>query len=155
MSEEKHYANPSAGILLLTRENNEGKQILLQYRGNTKMLPNVWDCISGHVEQNESVRQAIVREAMEELGITVLADDLAFVGVTHLQLDASTTYYNFFFTTDVFKGTPEILEPQKHDDLAWFYIDELPNMADQMADNRLDAIMHLESGVFYREVNFS
>ncbi|OYQ66667.1 NUDIX domain-containing protein [Aerococcus sp. 1KP-2016] len=154
MNTEKHYTNPSAGILILTRMSDKGKQILLQHRGDTKMLPNVWDCISGHVERGESVRQTIVREAMEEIDISISEDDLTFVGITHLRLDEEISYYNFFFTSDTYQGTPKILEPSKHDDLAWFDLTDLPQMADQIAENRLEAIMQLESGIFYNDVNF-
>ena len=80
-SRKSRYNNPSAGILILTRELDGKKQVLLQHRGQTEMLANVWDCISGHVEAQETVRQAMVREVYEELGIQIQADDLEFVGL--------------------------------------------------------------------------
>lgn len=148
------YQNPSAGILLITRMHEGHEQILLQHRGNIKMLPNIWDCISGHVEAGESVRQSLVREAMEELGIKLSAESLKFVGLNHLKLDESTTYYNIFFTTDEFEGSPKILEPKKHDGLKWFNIASLESMSSEIVSNRYFAIMNLHEKPFYIEENF-
>lgn len=150
----ERYQNPSAGILLITRNHEGHEQVLLQHRGQTKMLPNVWDCISGHVEQGESVRQALVREAMEELGIKLRPKTLKFVGLNHLKLDEETTYYNIFFSTDKFEGTPRILEPKKHDDLKWFNIASLESMVTEIVGNRYFAIKNLNNPPFYIEENF-
>lgn len=153
-SKKLRYTNPSAGILILTRKLGGQKQVLLQHRGQTEMLANKWDCISGHVEAQETVRQAMVREVHEELGIHIQADDLAFVGLTHLRLDDETTYYNIYLTTDRFVGTPHIMETDKHDDLKWVNLTDLPTMADEIVQNRYEAIQHLGQPPFYSEEGF-
>lgn len=154
VSKKARYTNSSAGILILTRVQDGKKQVLLQHRGRTEMLPNVWDCISGHVEEQETIRQTMVREAYEELSIIVKAEDIEFVGMTHLRLDDETTYYNIFLTTDKFMGTPKIMEKDKHDDLKWVNLDALPAMAHEMINNRYQAIQHLERPPFYSEEGF-
>ncbi|MFJ8451965.1 NUDIX domain-containing protein [Aerococcus viridans] len=154
-SKKLRYTNPSAGILILTRKLDGHKQVLLQHRGQTEMLANVWDCISGHVEAQETVRQAMVREVYEELGIQIQADDLEFVGLTHLRLDDETTYYNIYLTTDRFVGTPHIMETDKHDDLKWVNLTDLPTMADEIVQNRYEAIQHLGQPPFYSEEGFT
>lgn len=151
---KKRYKNPSAGILILTRERAGQKQVLLQHRGQTEMLPNMWDCISGHVEAQETVRQAMKREVYEELGIEINVDELEFVGLTHLRLDEETTYYNIYLTTDRFAGTPQIMEKDKHDDLKWVAISDLPAMANEIVKNRYEAIQQLGKSPFYTEEGF-
>lgn len=153
-SKKMRYTNPSAGILILTRKLDGQKQVLLQQRGQTEMLANKWDCISGHVEAQETVRQAMVREVYEELGVYIQADDLAFVGLTHLRLDDETTYYNIYLTTDRFVGTPQIMETDKHDDLKWVNLTDLPTMANEIVQNRYEAIQHLGQPPFYSEEGF-
>ena len=153
-SKKLQYTNPSAGILILTRKLDGHEQVLLQHRGQTEMLANKWDCISGHVEAQETVRQAMVREVHEELGIHIQADDLAFVGLTHLRLDDETTYYNIYLTTDRFVGTPQIMETDKHDDLKWVNLTDLPTMANEIVQNRYEAIQHLGQPPFYSEEGF-
>lgn len=154
VSKKARYTNPSAGVLILTREVEGEKQVLLQHRGQTEMLPNVWDCISGHVEAQETVRQAMVREVYEELAIEVNAEDLQFVGLTHLRLDDETTYYNIYLTTDKFVGTPKIMETDKHDGLKWINLADLQHMANDIVENRYHAIQHLGKAPFYSEEGF-
>jgi isopentenyldiphosphate isomerase len=50
---------------------NKNGQIYLQKRANNKEVqPNKWDTsVGGHIQSGESVEQALVREAEEELGI--------------------------------------------------------------------------------------
>jgi 8-oxo-dGTP pyrophosphatase MutT (NUDIX family) len=64
MSDER-----SAGILLF-RENSDEKMFLLLHYPSGH-----WDFIKGRIEKNESPKQAALREAMEETGIT----DIEFV----------------------------------------------------------------------------
>ena len=49
----------------------EGDQVLMARRGeHEKQFPGHWDLIGGHVEAEEAVEAALVREAEEELGLT-------------------------------------------------------------------------------------
>ncbi|MDK7049589.1 NUDIX hydrolase [Aerococcus sanguinicola] len=146
-----HHLTPSAGILILTRECQGQREVLLQHRANTKMLPQQWDLISGHVEAAESVRQAIVREAKEEIGIELDVDDLDFVLLSHNRINRDTTYYNIFFTSQRFQGQPHILEPEKHDALDWFPLDDLPS---PLVKDRKLALEALRTGQTYVEVDF-
>lgn len=147
----EHYQSPSAGILILTRQNGGQAEVLLQHRANTKMLPQQWDLISGHVEAAETVRQAIVREAKEEIGIDLEVDDLDFVLLSHNRISQDSSYYNIFFTSQRFQGDPRILEPEKHDALDWFPLDNLPS---PLVKDRKLALEALETGQTYVEVDF-
>lgn len=144
----KHYENSSAGMVILTRENKGQTEVLLQYRNNTKMLPHQWDTISGHVEAMEFMRDAVVREAMEEINIVIKPDDLKFLMISHNQISEDQMYYNIFFTTDKFEGIPEIMEPHKHTDLKWFPIDKLP---ENIVRDRKIALDHLDGSLPYIE----
>ena len=50
---------------------NDKKQVLLFLRDNTPDIPfpNMWDVPGGHVEENETPEQCIVREMKEEMGM--------------------------------------------------------------------------------------
>ena len=60
---------------------DENKNILLQKRSPSKKLwPNLWDPpVGGHVDSGEFGRQAIIREAKEELGIQISDDDIKYL----------------------------------------------------------------------------
>ena len=71
-------------FLILTRVNNGKKQILLQKRKNTGYMDGKYDmACSGHLEKRETLSQAVVREAKEEIGITINEMDLELVSVIH------------------------------------------------------------------------
>ena len=66
---------------------NSKKQVLLQKRSPSKKLwPNMWDVtVGGHVDSGEFGRQALIREAKEELGIEINDDDIKYlVGSTSI-----------------------------------------------------------------------
>ena len=54
----------SAGILLFREDSGKKMFLLLHYPSGH------WDFIKGRIEKNESLKQAALREAMEETGIT-------------------------------------------------------------------------------------
>ncbi len=120
---------PAAYVLLL-REVEGREQLLLQLRQNTGYYDGHWaTAAAGHVEQGESVHQAAVREAAEELGVTVDPDDLAPLTVMHrtggngLPIDERV---DFFFACRRWSGDPTIIEPEKCAALQWYELDALP-----------------------------
>jgi 8-oxo-dGTP diphosphatase len=50
---------------------NENDEILCALRSSKMSRPNLWEFPGGKIEKNESVREAIEREIMEELGCMV------------------------------------------------------------------------------------
>lgn len=78
---------------------DENKNILLQKRSASKKLwPNMWDVtVGGHVDCGEFGRQALIREAKEELGIDINDSDIKYlVGSTSIneQGDIINKHYN-------------------------------------------------------------
>lgn len=78
---------------------DENKNVLLQKRASKKRLwPNMWDVtVGGHVDSGEFGRQALIREAKEELGIEITDYDIKYlVGSTSInkQTDIINKHYN-------------------------------------------------------------
>lgn len=66
---------------------DKNKNVLLQKRSaNKKAWPNMWDVtVGGHVDAGEFGRQALIREAKEELGLDITDDDIKYlVGSTSI-----------------------------------------------------------------------
>lgn len=81
---------------------NSKGQVLLQKRSaNKKMWPNMWDITAGgHVLAGEFGFQSIIREAEEELGISLNKNDITFVGSsisTNVQGDIVNNHFNEFY----------------------------------------------------------
>ena len=109
-------------------------KVLLMRRCNTKYMNGMYSLVGGHVEENESLKQAIIRESKEELGIDIIENSLKIVCM--IRNDNDNNYFNFFLGIDNFDGIPKIMENDKCDELKWFNINNLPgNMipADKLA----------------------
>lgn len=68
---------------------DKDSNVLLQKRSsNKKLWPNLWDVsFGGHVLSGEFGRQALIREAKEELGIELLDKDIKYlVGSTSINI---------------------------------------------------------------------
>ncbi len=98
--------------------------ILLQRRFNTGWQDGNYSFVSGHIEDNEQVLDAAIREAKEEIGVKLHKDTLKVIHVMHNKTDSN--YINFFIKVNAWEGEPAIMEPDKSDDLSWYPVDSLP-----------------------------
>jgi 8-oxo-dGTP diphosphatase len=109
--------------LLLVRE----QEVLLLRRDNTGYEDGNYSVVAGHLDGNETARQATVREAVEEAGIIVAPADLRFVHVMHRKEAAEADErIDLFFTATRWQGEPEIREPEKCSELRWSPLTALP-----------------------------
>lgn len=60
----------------------DGQKILLQKRSKNKIaFPNLWDVsVAGHINSNEDIYEAAVREVNEEIGLKILKNQLINIG---------------------------------------------------------------------------
>ncbi len=100
-------------------------KVLLSRRFNTGWMDGKYSLISGHIDGNETVFEAMVREALEEAGLKI--DPLDLIPATVIHRKSDVEYIDFFFVVKKWQGTPTIKEPNKCDDLSWHPLDNLPN----------------------------
>jgi len=108
-----------AVYLILVRD---GKILLLK-RFNTGYEDGNYSLVAGHVDEGESFREAIAREAKEEAGIEIGLED---VELAHVMQRVSLGRISFFLTAEKWKGEIKNMESEKCDDLSWFNVDDLP-----------------------------
>ncbi|MBI9115451.1 NUDIX hydrolase [Sanguibacter suaedae] len=120
---------PAAYVVLL-REGEQGPEVLLQLRRGTGYMDDHWACAAaGYVEQGESVLDAAVREAREELGIVVDPAELDPVTVMHRTTPGGGPVeerVDFFFRCRTWSGSPVLQEADKAADLRWVPLACLP-----------------------------
>ena len=119
-SQERHTTR--VAVYLLLKRNNK---ILLMRRCNSGWRDGEYTLPAGHYDGGEAIREAMVREAKEELDITLTPESLDCVHVMH-QMDDSE-YIDFYLTADSWEGEITNNEPHKCDDLQWFALNNLPN----------------------------
>jgi 8-oxo-dGTP pyrophosphatase MutT (NUDIX family) len=121
---------PAAYVLLLRQSGTGVDEVLLQLRRNTGYRDGFWAAgAAGHVEQGESVYEAAVREAAEELGVATTPDALSPLTVVHRTQSNHSPIderVDFFFTVREWSGRAAGREPHKIADLRWFPLDDLP-----------------------------
>lgn len=103
--------------------------VLFGLRRNTGFEDGAWHLPSGHLEADESVVDALIREADEEIGVMIAPEDVRFSHVMHNS--SSNGRVAFFFTVTTWQGEPVNREPEKCGALEWFALDGLP---DRMID---------------------
>ena len=107
--------------LLLIREN----KILLLRRFNTGYRDGEYSVPAGHLDGAETVIQAAIREAEEEIGVRIEADDIRFSSVMH-RIEGDERV-DFFVHIQKWNGGIVNAEPDKCDDLRWVNVGELPD----------------------------
>jgi 8-oxo-dGTP diphosphatase len=104
---------------------NRAGEILFGQRQNTGYEDGAWHLPSGHLEADESVVAALIREAKEEVGVIIQSHEVTFTHVMHNS--SSGGRVAFFFTVQRWTGVPENLEPDKCSGLRWFPLGDLPD----------------------------
>ncbi len=131
-------------VYLILKNNN---QILMMRRFNTGYKDGFYSLPAGHLDGNETLKDALIRETKEETGLLIEASDLKLVHVMHESSDitepADNERIDFYFEVSKYKGEPSIIEPHKCDDMRWFNINELP---DNIVDKVSVALGHIKSG---------
>jgi 8-oxo-dGTP diphosphatase len=120
----------AAAYVVFTRPGPSGLDVLLLRRANTGFMDDHWAIVAGHVEPGESCREAAVREAAEEVRVTVAAEDLEPLCTMH-RTDGTDRpveqRVDFFFRATRWTGGDPVLgEPDKMSALEWFALSALP-----------------------------
>ena len=123
-------------------------KILLFYRTDGYFKDGWWVLPAGHIEENETATQAVVREAKEELGIDVDVKDVAFVHIVH-NLVGENKRMDLYFLIKDFQGELQNLEPSKCTDMQFFRKDKLPFQ--KIAPTTLQALQSIWTKKYYSE----
>ena len=108
-----------------------GERFLACQRPAHKARGLLWEFVGGKVEYGETREQALIRECLEELDITVVPRDI-FMEVTHEYPDL--TVHLTLFNADLPQGDPKPLE---HNALRWITVEEIDALAFCPADEEI------------------
>jgi 8-oxo-dGTP pyrophosphatase MutT (NUDIX family) len=123
MQQEKHQWMPHATVAAIVEK--DGKFLLVEEeteRGNRFNQP------AGHLEDNETILQAVVRETLEETAYTFKPESL--LGIYHWKHEHNdTTYLRFAFIGSVGAHQPELALDDGIIRAVWMTIDEIRSQA--------------------------
>lgn len=120
MTEARFKLIATAHIFLI----RDGKVLLLR-RFNTGYEDGKYSVVAGHLDGDEEVKAAAMREGWEEVGIGMSPADLEVVGVMHRK--STDERVDFFLAATSWDGEATNREPDKCDGLGWFEMDALPS----------------------------
>ncbi len=104
-----------------------GDEVLLARRARTGYGDGLLHAPSGHVEDGEDVRAAMVREAREETGLRLAPEDLRTALVMQHRGPGGRPRIGWFFETAYgVGGEPVNAEPDKCSELVWSPLAALP-----------------------------
>ncbi len=98
----------------------------------------LWEFVGGKVEAGETKEQALIRECLEELAVTLSVGDV-FMDVVHEYPDI-TVHLTLFYAT-IAEGVPQKLE---HNDIQWIKVSEIDNYVFCPADTEILKKLKLE-----------
>jgi len=98
----------------------DGNRFMICQRPANKKRALLWEFVGGKVEPGETKEEALIRECMEELAVTVVPQEI-FMDVTHEYPDI--TVHLTLFNTVITEGVPQKLE---HNDIKFITVDEIP-----------------------------
>jgi 8-oxo-dGTP diphosphatase len=137
-----HATFPVTVHMFFLREN----RILLIRRYQTGYMDGHNSVPAGHLDGNEPVRLAAVREAGEEIGVRIDPADIRFAGVFH-RFEGDERV-DFFVHVLNWEGEPINAEPQKCDEIRWVELNRLP---DNIIPYIRRAIENFRAGVQFEE----
>jgi ADP-ribose pyrophosphatase YjhB (NUDIX family) len=115
-------------------------------RFNTGYEDGNYSVVAGHLEGDETLTAAAIREIEEEVSVRVQPENIDVVGVMHRKLDEERV--DFFLTTRTWSGEPVNREPDKCDDIGWYALDSLPANTIPYVRKALD---NYQRGVWFDE----
>lgn len=120
MPKERFKIIPAVYLVLM-----QDNKILLSRRYNTGYFDNNYSFPAGHLDGEETLKQAMVREAKEEIGLVLDPAELELIHIMNRKIPGNERV-DFFFTTKKWQGEPRVMEPEKCDGLSWFEFNNLP-----------------------------
>jgi len=134
-TKERFKLIPSVYALFI----KDGKILLLR-RFQTGYEDGKYGLVAGHADGGETMRNAMVREALEEAGVETQPDNLE-LAVTMHRWCGDHERIDLFFVIKDWNGEVKNMEPGKCDDLSWFSLDSLPENIIPYIRNAIDTYL--------------
>lgn len=134
------------GVGVATIVYRDGKILLGQRGAQSAHARGVWSMPGGKLDFGESLEDCARRETREEAGLEVEAP--RFVALTNdIFAGEERHFITIFMLASSSVGEPQVLEPGKMEEWAWFAWDELPHPLMLPIENLLKQGFDLEYAV--------
>lgn len=121
MKNDRFKMTPAIYVALM----NAQDEVLLLRRFQTGYQDGKYSLPAGHVDGNEQLIHAIIRETKEEVGIDILSENIELRHVRHRNAEDGERL-DFFFVCKIWSGEINNIEPHKCDGPCWASTEMLP-----------------------------
>lgn len=153
MSKEDKRFKLKVGVFLVLLQDNK---VLLSRRYNTGIADGLHVVPMGGLEEGETITQALIREALEEINIILRPEEVRVVHVMHrlhhLPNGEFFPQVDIFFIPNTYEGTIQNMEPHKCDEVKFYPLDALPETTEKFIKQALQCI---RTGKFYSEIGWA
>lgn len=125
----------------------QDNKVLFVFRENTGKNDNLYGLIGGLVKENESVKEGLIREIDEEVGVKVNPQDMRLVHCISSRENGIETV-GCYFLIEKWIGTPFNKASHKHNHVKWF---DLKNLPQNLIPRNRQAVELMEKGITYSE----
>lgn len=116
------FIGVGVGAVIVDKSNNV---LLLKRKKDPES--GKWSIPGGTVEFGETIENAIVRELREELNVE--AEIISLLGVTNHIINVENKHWvSPAFLVKIKSGIPENMEPDSHESMDWFPMEDLPEI---------------------------
>jgi len=125
------------GKLLLGKRNDDAEKASSYLHGE-----GTWTMPGGSLKFHEELKDAALREVLEETGMILKKEDLKIVSVTNDTVPDNHFVTIGWFCQNVSEQEPRVMEPDEITEWKWFSLDELPKplypSSEKLLKNYLD-----------------
>ena len=113
---------------------NEKNEFLIQKRASCKkQKPNMWGLTAGHIDAEEDVKDALLREIKEEIGINVKKEELDFIDIEKVVEEKNCCFVYYYYVKVKEKIEDMTMQEDEVSDLKYITIAELENIINTKA----------------------
>lgn len=128
----------------------QGKVLLFKRSPSAKRFPNYWTGPGGHVDHDEDFLKAAIREVKEEVGISILANQISLrVVAIHHHLDRNETYLILIYRVEI--ENLQNLEESEEGFGQWFELSKALTMDNVFPPAKFyfEHVFRKDSGIMY------
>ena len=144
-----------AGLAVYVVLRNDKGQVFMLRRMNSSWKNGFYSLPAGRVEEGETFIDGAIREAHEEAGVTIKAEDLRLYGVISRKDEGkSPDWMDLFFEATKWEGEAHVHEKDKFDHGVWIHPKELNTI--NLIENQLDGLSDVDKpGISHRFADFT
>ena len=110
-----------AAICVVGAVIEDGSVLLVRRSPSARVFPDAWGLFGGHVERDETLEEALRREAREELKIEALT--VTWLGQVYAPAEPAVVHV---YAVSSWDGEPVNAAPEEHTEVRWFGAHDLP-----------------------------